>query len=106
MPNLLPIHHRLTGLQDFRDDVMNQAEAADDDVRKTLEDYFATMDNTLETFDERVGLIAMSLIDIVRAGNLSLVVRLAKIVEAEERNDEKILALKEAEESNPELAAK
>lgn len=85
---------------------MNQAREADDDVRKTLEDYFATMDNTLETFDERVGLIAMSLIDIVRAGNVSLVVRLAKIVEAEERNDEKILALKEAEESNPELAAK
>jgi exocyst complex component 3 len=107
MRNLLPIHYALTQLQDFRDDVMEQSEkSADSDVRKTLESYFAPLENTVDLFNERVGLIAMSLIDLVRAENRGLVVRLAKIIEAEERQDEKILALKEAQEAHEHLASK
>lgn len=107
MPNLLPIHFALTQLQDFRDDVMEQSDkVGDNDVRKTLESYFAPLDNTIELFNERIGLIAMSMVDLVRAENQGLVVRLAKIIEAEERADEKVLALKEAQESHQHLTQK
>ncbi|KAA8897087.1 exocyst complex component Sec6-domain-containing protein [Sphaerosporella brunnea] len=107
MRNLLPIHYALTQLQDFRDDVMEQSEqTADSDVRKTLESYFSPLENTIDLFNERVGLIAMSLIDLVRAENRGLVVRLAKIIEAEERADEKVVALKEAQEAHEHLASK
>ncbi|KAI5806257.1 exocyst complex component Sec6-domain-containing protein [Geopyxis carbonaria] len=106
MPNLLPIHFALTQLQDFREDVMTQSENADNDVRETLESYFAPLEHTIEAFDERIGLISMSLIDLVRAGNRSLVVRLAKIVEAEERSDERVIALKEAQDNHQHLAAR
>ncbi|KAI5817489.1 exocyst complex component Sec6-domain-containing protein [Pyronema omphalodes] len=106
MPNMLPIHFSLTQLRDFRDDVMDQSAKADSDVRETLLSYFGPLETTTDQFDERVGLIAMNLIDLVRAGNRSLIVRLAKIVEAEERADEKVIALKEAQETHSQLATK
>lgn len=106
MPNILPIHYALTQLHDFREDVMEQSSKADADVRRTLQDHFSPLESTIELFDERIGLIAMSLVDLVRAGNQSLVVRLAKIIEAEERADEKVLALKEAQDTHQHLAAK
>ena len=107
MPNLLPVHLQLTQLQDFRDDVMTQSEKVDDpDIRRTLETYFDPLSHTVDTFDERIGLISMSLIEIVRAGNYGLVVRLAKIVEAEERSDERVLALKEAQDTHQQLASR
>lgn len=106
MANILPIHFALTQLQDFRDDVMEQSSKADSDVRKTLQSYFSPLDATTDQFDERIGLVSMSLIDLVRAGNFSLVVRLAKIIEAEERADEKVIALKEAQDTHQHLTSK
>ncbi|TGZ81197.1 exocyst complex component Sec6 [Ascodesmis nigricans] len=107
MPNLLPIHLGLTQLRDFQDDVISQSEKLDDpDTRRTLETYFDPLAHTVDSFDERIGLISMSLIEIVRAGNHGLVVRLAKIVEAEERADERILALKEAQDNHQQLASR
>lgn len=106
MPNLLPVHFAITQLQDFKADVMHQSERTDNDVKETLESYFAPLEDTVGLFDERVGIIAMSLIELVRAGNKSLVVRLAKIVDAEERSDEKVLALQEAQTSHQEIASR
>ena len=106
MPNLLPIHFALTKLQDFRDDVMEQSSKADSDVRETLQNYFSPLETTTDQFDERVGMIAMCLIDLVRAGNKGLVVRLAKVIEAEERADEKVVALREAQDTHQHLASK
>lgn len=105
MPNLLHIHYALTQVQDFREDVMAQSEKTDNDVQATLQSYFSPLEQTVDIFDERIGLVAMSLIDLVRAGNPSLVVRLAKIIEAEERSDQRVLALQEAQESHQHLAA-
>ncbi|KAI5851593.1 exocyst complex component Sec6-domain-containing protein [Morchella snyderi] len=106
MPNLLPVHFAITQLQDFKADVMHQSERTDNDVKGTLEGYFAPLEDTVGLFDERVGIIAMSLIELVRAGNKSLVVRLAKIVDAEERSDEKVVALQEAQTSHQEIASR
>lgn len=106
MPNLLPVHFAIMQLQDFKEDVMHQSERADNDVKETLESYFSPLENTVGMFDERVGIIAMSLIELVRAGNRSLVVRLAKIIDSEERSDEKVLALQEAQNNHQDLATR
>lgn len=106
MPNLLPVHFAIMQLQDFKEDVMHQSERADNDVKETLESYFSPLENTVGMFDERVGIISMSLIELVRAGNRSLVVRLAKIIDSEERSDEKVLALQEAQNNHQDLATR
>ncbi|RPA88975.1 exocyst complex component Sec6 [Choiromyces venosus 120613-1] len=106
MPNLLPVHFAIMQLQDFREDVMHQSERADNDVKETLEIYFSPLENTVGMFDERVGIIAMSLIELVRAGNRSLVVRLAKIIDSEERSDEMVVALQEAQNNHQDLATR
>lgn len=106
MPNLLATHHAITQLQDFREEVMEQSQRADAADRETLERYFEPLDTAVEQFDERIGLISMCLIDLVKAGNRSLVVRLAKIIDAEERADERVLAVREAQDTHHDLAAK
>src|SRR5947209_36138 len=106
MPNLIPIHHKLTQLRDFRDDVMYQSTKTDDDTRLILENYFQIMDEVIYAFENRFGVLLINILDIVRAGNFSLVVRLAKIIEAEERSDEKVRALQEAKSQHRELVAR
>ncbi|KAL7275839.1 SNARE-binding exocyst subunit S6 [Rhizina undulata] len=106
MHNLLSIHFAISHLQDFRDDIMHQSGRADNDVRETLEGCFSSLENTVSLFDERIGIIAMNLIELVRVGNRSLVVRLAKIIDAEERSDEKVLALQEAQQTHRDLATR
>ncbi|KAF8477534.1 exocyst complex component Sec6 [Kalaharituber pfeilii] len=106
MPNLIPVHHHITQIQDFRDEALHQSETLDSDVRATLESYFSPLLNTVDTFDERIGIISMNMIELVRAGNFGLVVRLAKIIDAEERSDEKVIALQAAQTTHQDLASR
>ncbi|KAG5986363.1 hypothetical protein E4U43_005538 [Claviceps pusilla] len=107
MPNLLPCHYELTQLRNIRDDAMEQIQRAGDPVlESTLEDYFARLDDTIDWFDEHVGLLAMNLISLVVNDNNGLVVRFAVVMEAEEKSDERVLALQEALRDHEELAAR
>jgi hypothetical protein len=107
MPNLLPIHYELTQLRNFRDDAMDQIRRAEDaSLQATLEDYFVRLDETIDWFDEHVGNICLNLINLIQYGNNGLVVRLAVIVEAEEKNDKKVKALLEAQKEYKELASR
>ncbi|RYO96418.1 hypothetical protein DL764_007466 [Monosporascus ibericus] len=105
MPNLLNVHYELTQLRNIRDDAMEQIERAEDpSLQSTLEDYFARLDDAIEWFDEHVGLIALNVINLVVADNTGLVVRLAIIVEAEEKSDQRVEALQEALKDHREMA--
>ncbi|KAK4189861.1 exocyst complex component Sec6-domain-containing protein [Podospora australis] len=107
MPNLLPIHIELTKLRNIRDDAIEQITRGDDpSLQSTLEDYFERLDGVISIFDERITLIAMSLINLVVADNVSLVVRFALIVEAEESSDQRVLALQEALKDHKEIATR
>ncbi|KXJ86662.1 exocyst complex component Sec6 [Microdochium bolleyi] len=107
MPNLLPIHYELTQLRNIRDDAMEQILRADDPgLQSTLEDYFARLNDAIDWFDEHVGLIALNLINLVVADNHALVVRLAVIVEAEEKSDQRVEALQEALKDHKEMATR
>jgi len=107
MPNLLTIHYELTQLRNIRDDAMEQIQRAEDpSLETTLEDYFERLDGAIEWFDEHVGLIATSLINLVTAENNSLVVRFALIIEAEEKSDQRVLALQDAMRDHKEIASR
>ncbi|QPH09795.1 hypothetical protein C2857_000793 [Epichloe festucae Fl1] len=107
MPNLLPCHYELTRLRNIRDDAMEQIQrAGDPGLESTLEDYFARLDDTIDWFDEHVGLLAMNLINLVVNDNNGLVVRFAVVMEAEEKSDERVMALQEALKDHEEMAAR
>ncbi|KAH7321235.1 exocyst complex component Sec6-domain-containing protein [Stachybotrys elegans] len=107
MPNLLPCHYELTQLRNIRDDAMEQIHRAEDPgLETTLEDYFARLDETIDWFDEHVGLLALNLISLVINDNNGLVVRFAVVIEAEEKSDQRVLALQEALKDHKEMAAR
>ncbi|KAI0136912.1 exocyst complex component Sec6 [Xylariales sp. AK1849] len=107
MPNLLAVHYELTQLRNIRDDAMEQIQRADDpSLQSTLEDYFSRLDEAIEWFDEHIGLIALNQISLLIADNNALVVRLAIIVEAEEKSDQRVEALQEALKDHKEMATR
>ena len=107
MPNLLPVHYELTQLRNIRDDAMDQIQRADDQsLQSTLEDYFARLDDMIDWFDEHVGILALNLINLVVNGNNGLVVRFAVVMEAEDKSDQKVLALQQALKDHREMASR
>lgn len=107
MPNLLPIHYELSQLRNIRDDAMDQIrKASDTSLQSTLEDYFSRLDDTIAWFDEHIGLICLNMINIVQNGQTGLVVRLAIIVDEEEKNDKKVKALQQAQKEYSDLATR
>ncbi|KAK9465042.1 exocyst complex component Sec6-domain-containing protein [Lipomyces arxii] len=90
MTNFLAVHYKLSGLRDFRDQAMFQASKAGIEVQKTLLKYFARLDNVVKEFDEILFLIAQNLLEMLREGNSSLVIRWAKVLDVDERLDENV----------------
>lgn len=107
MPNLLPIHYELTQLRNIRDDAIEQIQrTGEQDSQSTLEEYFERLDAAIEWFDEHVGLIATSLINLVTSENNGLIVRFAVIIEVEDKSDQRVLALQEALKDHKEMATR
>jgi hypothetical protein len=107
MPNLLKIHYEITKLRNIREDAMDQAlRATDPSVGPTLEQYFEGLDPAIDFFDELIGLIAVSLIKLVESSNDGLVVRFALIMAAEEKSDQRVMAVQEAMKDHKEIASR
>ncbi|KAK7518538.1 exocyst complex component Sec6-domain-containing protein [Phyllosticta citriasiana] len=118
-PNLLQIHFGLNRLRNIRDAAMDQIKSNEDDNLSlelvnnlrldsggTLQDYFERLDKVVEMFDEHVGLACMNLIPLVQTGNNGMVVRLALVIEEEEKIDKKVQALQDAQRDYKDLAAR
>ena len=106
-PNILNIHYGLTQLRDIRDDAMDQIKkASDTSLESHLQDYFTRLDDVVEWFDDHVGTACMNLIPLVQADNKGMVVRLALIIEEEEKSDLKVKALQEAQREFKDLASR
>lgn len=96
MPNLLTVHYYLSQLRDVQDSAVHYASQSTEDVKRTIQKHFMPLEETVEMFDKvLLETIAENLLDIIRSGDPSLVVRAAKIVDAEEKQD---LATKIVEE--------
>ncbi|MCJ1430123.1 SNARE-binding exocyst subunit S6 [Sticta canariensis] len=106
-PNVLKVHYELTQLRDIRDDALDQIQrAADTSLEATLQNYFTRLDDVVEWFDDHVGTASMNLIPLVQADNKGMVVRLALIIEEEEKSDKKVTAMQDAQREYKDLASR
>lgn len=106
-PNILKVHYGLTQLRDIRDDALDQIQrAADTSLEATLHNYFTRLDEVVEWFDDHVGTASMNLIPLVQADNKGMVVRLALIIEEEEKSDQKVKAMQDAQREYKDLASR
>ena len=106
-PNLLNIHYGLTQLRDIRDEAMDQIKrASDTSLENTLQDHFTRLDDVVDWFDDHFGTACMNLIPLVQADNRGMVVRLALIIEEEEKSDRKVQALQDAQREYRDLASR
>ncbi|KAF1852022.1 exocyst complex component Sec6 [Cucurbitaria berberidis CBS 394.84] len=116
-PHLLQIHYGLTQLRDIRDEAMDQIKNTDDASTElidnlalengvTVQDLFARLDEVIEWFDKHIGEACINLIELVQSGNDGMVVRLAVIVEEEEKTDKKVQALQDAQREYKDLASR
>lgn len=115
-PNLLAIHFEISRLRDIKDSALEQvrlSEAGEELINNlvlptgvTLQDYFVKLQETVEWFDDHVGTACMQLIPLIHSGNNGLVVRLALVIEEEEKNDKKARALQDAQQEYKEIASR
>ena len=106
-PNLLNVHFGLTQLRDIRDDAMEQIKkASDTSLENTLQNHFDRLDDVISWFDEHIGIACMNFIALVQEDNHSMVVRLAVVIEEEEKADKKIKALQDAQREYKDLTSR
>ncbi|KAJ5093248.1 hypothetical protein N7456_009109 [Penicillium angulare] len=106
-PNLLRAHMQISRLRDFRDEAMDQIRMTmDDSAESTLTDYFQGLDSVIDWFDDHLGTVCMNLIPLIQEDNKSMVVRLAVVVLNEEKNDDTVRALQEAQKDHKDLASR
>jgi exocyst complex component 3 len=115
--NLLPIHYGLSQLRDIRDDAMAQIRSTEDSSTElidnltlesghTVQDLFARLDDVVEWFDKHIGEACINLIELIQGGQEGLVVRLAIVVEEEEKTDQKVKAVQDAQRDFKDLASR
>ncbi|KAJ5216240.1 uncharacterized protein N7498_002647 [Penicillium cinerascens] len=106
-PNLLRAHMQISRLRDFRDEAMDQIRKTNDaSAEETLTEYFQGLDSVIDWFDDHLGTACMNLIPLVQEDNKSMVVRLAVVVANEEKNDDTVKALQEAQKDHRDLASR
>ena len=106
-PNLLAIHYGLTQLRNVRDDAMEQIQKADDrSLEDTLLECFKGLEDTIDDFNEHVGMIMGGMIPLVQEGKEGLVVRLAIVIEEEEKFDNRVKELRRAQQEFTDLASR
>ncbi|KAK5056774.1 hypothetical protein LTR84_012306 [Exophiala bonariae] len=106
-PNLLEAHMRLTRLRDFRDEALDQIRKGKDaSLEQTLLDWFQQLDNIIEVFDDHIGQVCLSLIELVQRDNNGIIVRLAIVIASEEKNDDRVRALQDAQKDHQDLVSK
>lgn len=98
-PNLLMMHFQLSKLLEFRDAALQQSTRARKDVQDTLRRYFIPLEKFSAEFEAHLLELSTILLDTLRSGDPSLVVRIAKIVYLEETEDTKARTLQNAQKS-------
>ena len=90
-PNLLVIHFQLNQLESFRNQTMHQAKKASAQSQISLARMFARLDKVIANFDEYIVQLARNVLNLVRAGDKDVVVKLLKIADIEGKEDEKVI---------------
>lgn len=98
--DLLRLHYRLAQLEEFRDEVAFLADNVSPDALRTLDQYFGRLDVQVDYFSDFFWSLVRNIFDYATSDEGSLIVSIAKIVEAEERADERALHLWHNEHGN------
>ena len=104
--NLLAIHYHLTQLESFKNEALLQAKRSSQEAVDILSRYFGQLNALLETFDGHYKDLAGNLVQLTKAGNASVAVKIAKIAEIEGGRDEKALAIRMVKKQGAEVASK
>lgn len=106
-PNLMNIHYGLTQLRDIRDEAMDQIRrASDTSLENSLSDHFTRLDDVVDWFDDHFGTACMNIIPLLQRDNRGMIVRLALIIQEEEKSDKKVKALQDAQREYKDLASR
>ncbi|SCU91514.1 LADA_0F10440g1_1 [Lachancea dasiensis] len=92
VPNLLQIHYMLTMARDFQEQCVVLAQISTDDVQMTMQRVFLRLPGLIEKFDKLLESVIYDIVEAVRTENQSLLIRLFKIIDVEDREDIKIVA--------------
>ncbi|CAO3629331.1 unnamed protein product [Cunninghamella blakesleeana] len=101
--NLLHVHYNLFKLEEFRDQTMHQARDSPHDVIVTLKTYFKRVDLLSEEFTQHLWQLARNMLALIDEGCGPSIVILTKIIECEEKADEKALAARQAQANHQDL---
>lgn len=82
---LVKLHYEAFQLKLFRVKTLQQVKTSTKEVQASVAAYFRKLEGFLDDFDAHLGDLACSLLPLVQAGQHSVVVRLAKILDFEER---------------------
>ncbi|KAG0333673.1 SNARE-binding exocyst subunit S6 [Podila horticola] len=88
-PNLLMNHYQLFKLEELRNTTLHQARDEPLDVKVTLKQYFGRLDKVMEEFEEYLWELSRNMIELIKQKQGSVIVRVIKIIEAEESADAK-----------------
>ncbi|KAJ3343128.1 SNARE-binding exocyst subunit S6 [Gonapodya sp. JEL0774] len=91
--NLLFVHHTLFQLEQFRDETMEKSRSSSTDVVITLQQYFKRFEAVMDEFTDYLFYLSRNILPLVLNGQRATVVRLAKVIETEERMDEYVSSL-------------
>ncbi|RUP48663.1 exocyst complex component Sec6-domain-containing protein [Jimgerdemannia flammicorona] len=103
--NMLHVHYQLFKLEEFRDATLHQARGSSPDVIINLKTYFRKLDVLSDDFTHYLWDLGRNALELVKRKRGSVIVRLVKIIECEERADEKAQAAEQARTSHQELAS-
>ncbi|CCH43753.1 Exocyst complex component [Wickerhamomyces ciferrii] len=95
VPNLLLIHYKLNKLRDFQERLLELGEHSNEDSKFIVKKVITKIYDVIKKFDTLLENIIVGLVESVKITNNSLVIRLAKIIDFEEREDLKIESVKE-----------
>jgi exocyst complex component 3 len=91
--NILLVHYQLQLLEKFRNSTMIQARGASVEILSTLSNSFKKVDVLEQDFDQYIWDLTSKILDLLKTGHGSTIVRLVRIIEIEERLDESFATL-------------
>lgn len=94
IPSLLEIHYKLNKLRDFQERLLLLSDSSNEDHKFIVKRVVSRIYDVIKKFDKLLENIIIGLVESVKINSNSLVIRLAKIIDFEEREDIKIDALK------------
>lgn len=86
--NILFVHYQLFELEAFRTNTLIKAKNSTQDVLYTLQNYFKKVDILVRDFEDYLWEVARHCLELVKVGHSTAIVRMAKIIELEERADD------------------